>query len=182
MKQKRQANKETPNLSDAKPIGWRFQVIIPIMALLVSIAAFIISYCSYSGQKQLENRVNEEKLAERKVMAEISIRDFNNWLKINNNQFEHEYDSLKFYLSKLNPSGGPEHISAKIKFARNFRMKRDVTIDSMFVRMKQYDINTDTIKFNRKLPMAFANDINWILRKDDYEVKKYFEDQKFDTL
>jgi hypothetical protein len=89
--------------------------------------------------------------------AKIAITDFYNWIKENDAGLKPALDSIAFSCSKRGVFGSGPYISAIINYAQNYRRKRDISIDSMLVRLRKFDIDTDTLKFKRKLPIRIGS-------------------------
>jgi hypothetical protein len=103
------------------------------------------------------NYRNIEMAQDRQRQAMVAISDFIRLLNNYDTHFkEKSFDSAvgSFVGKGLFDSG--IYIKGMIEFAKDCRRIRDNIIDSSIVRLKQLDVNTDTLRFQRKLPIRMG--------------------------
>jgi hypothetical protein len=112
--------------------------------------------------------------------AAILAVDFQNWLRDDNITFPKKVDSITDDAVRRYMFASGEYFTYMVNFAREYRMRRDGTIDSFLVRFRALGVNTDTMKVSRRLPIRMDKVLR--SRYKDMRVDGSFESYRLDTL
>ncbi len=122
----------------------------------------------YDSLKQVQQE--QERLSK----IEILISDLHSWYKQNDLIFKRSFDSVNEFYSISGRFGMGQSIEKIIDFCEDFRIRRDNTIDSFYVRLKALGANISSLNIRKKLPVridkALQPRIDY-LRIDQYRIK-----------
>ncbi len=118
---------------------------------------------------------------ERLSKIEILKSDLRSWYRQNDLIFNRSFDSVNEFYSISGRYGMGQSIEKIIEFCEGFRLRRDNTIDSFYVRLKALNANISSLKIRKKLPVridkALQPRIDY-LGIDQYRIKIF----RLDTL
>lgn len=162
-------------------------VVIAIGIVCISISGEIASRASserLSEQIRELQQANESLTAqERQRQAVVAVSDFYRMLRNYDTHFkEKSFDSAMFNLSKYSGMRSGEYIKCMIEFAEDARRKRDNLIDSASVRLTQLDVNTDTLRFERRLPVRMGRALRWSAKAAGFDGSAMNRVLQCDTL
>ncbi len=124
-----------------------------------------------------------ETAQERKRQAVVAVSDFYRMLKNYDAHFkEKSFDSAVFNISQITGLRSGENISSMIIYAEDARRKRDNLIDSALVRLTQLDVNIDTLRFDRKLPIRIGRALHWSAKAAGFDATWMRKVLQCDTL
>lgn len=90
---------------------------------------------------------------ERLSKIEILKSDLRSWYKQNDLIFNRSFDSVNEFYSISGRFGMGQSIEKIIDFCEDFRLRRDNTIDSFYVRLKALNANVSSLNIRKKLPI-----------------------------
>lgn len=117
--------------------------------LIWPVLVIVVGYIAIDALK--DDTAKPEPDVENLKNAQIAISDLHGFLKMYDSTLSSSLDSISFAFRKRNTFNSGAHFTATLKFCENHRMKRDVLIDSMFIRLRMLDVDTDTLKVRRKI-------------------------------
>lgn len=164
-------------------------------ALVIPVLLFIISLFTTPMQKLLG--INEDDLLsqamihndsliqvqqekERLSKIEILKSDLQSWHEENNAKYTNALDSLNFDQASRGVYSSGIAVKQVIEFSKSFRMKRDNTIDSFFVRLEALGLNVNTLDIKKKLPINLSQYLK--PRIEGYRLIRYYANMRLDTL
>lgn len=116
-----------------------------------------------------------------KSKADIMITDLRSWYEENNQKFKKEFEKLANSQSRRGIFESPIAIGEVVEFAKDWRLKRDNKIDSFFVRLQALDVDTDTLRIIKKLPIRLDEDLKGRISRLDLS-PIFIRSLRLDTL
>lgn len=123
-------------------------------------------------------QVQQEK--ERLSKIEILKSDLQSWHEENNAKYTNALDSLNVDQASRGVYSSGIAVKQVIEFSKSFRMKRDNTIDSFFVRLEALGLNVNTLDIKKKLPINLSQYLK--PRIEGYRLIRYYANMRLDTL
>lgn len=88
--------------------------------------------------------------------ATVMIGDLQSWYRHDNARFKNALDSVLEFSAIQYGFGNGSYFKNVIKFAEAWRLDRDKTIDSFYVRLSAYEVDPATLKVQRRLPVRIG--------------------------
>jgi hypothetical protein len=93
-------------------------------------------------------------------LAKVGVSDFHRMIKTYDDHFrDKSFDSAVDDYTDRGLFESGMYIKGMIDFAKDYRRKRDNSIDSALVRLEQLGVNTDTLRFPRRLPIRIGQSL-----------------------
>ena len=161
-----------------KPPTWHEWVVTITVGVVTAFLTASITY--YSTERDSAERATE-RAQDVQRQAVVGVSDLYRLLRNYDTHFQNEaFDSA---VNSIRQRVGVEsglYITGMIEFAEDARRKRDASIDSAIVRLRQLGVDTDTLRFSKRLPIRMgqalkrraqalgldAGVINSVLRRD----------------
>jgi hypothetical protein len=138
-----------------KPPTWHAQVNRFLSTAAVLLLLTIPTKCYLANRASAERATEEAQEVQNDAI--VAISDFNRLLGTFDTHFQNiAFDSAVNSLRQQVGFESGMYITGMIEFAKSARRRRDASIDSAIVRLEQLGVDTDTLRFSKRLPIRIG--------------------------